>query len=47
MTTTDPLNFAYWAPNVSGGLVDIEQRTDHSPAYNVDTARMAEQVGFD
>lgn len=49
MTTPDALNFAYWVPNVSGGLVvsDIEQRTDHSPAYNVDTARVAEQVGFD
>ncbi len=46
---TDALNFAYWVPNVSGGLVvsDIEQRTDHSPAYNIDTARVAEQVGFD
>lgn len=46
---TDPLRFAYWVPNVSGGLVvsTIEQRTSHSPAYNVDTARVAEQVGFD
>lgn len=47
--TTDALNFAYWVPNVSGGLVvsGIEQRTDHTPAYNIDTARIAEEVGFD
>lgn len=44
-----PLSFAYWVPNVSGGLVvsTIEQRTDHSPAYNIDVARTAERVGFD
>ena len=49
MTSHDALSFAYWVPNVSGGLVvsDIEQRTDHSPAYNIDTARTAEQVGYD
>lgn len=47
--TTTPLRFAYWVPNVSGGLVvsNIEQRTNHTPAYNVDLARTAEQVGFD
>lgn len=46
---TEDLRFAYWVPNVSGGLVvsTIEQRTDHSPAYNTDLARTAEQVGFD
>lgn len=45
----DALNFAYWVPNVSGGLVvsNIDQRTDHSPDYNIDVARTAEQVGFD
>lgn len=45
----DGLHFAYWVPNVSGGPVvsTIEQRTDHSPAYNIDLARTAEQVGFD
>lgn len=45
----NPLSFAYWVPNVSGGLVvsTIEQRTDHTPAYNIDVARTAEQVGFD
>lgn len=46
---TAPLSFAYWVPNVSGGLVvsTIEQRTNHTPAYNVDVARTAERVGFD
>ncbi|AXH96736.1 dimethylsulfone monooxygenase SfnG [Ornithinimicrobium avium] len=45
----NPLSFAYWVPNVSGGLVvsTIEQRTDHGPAYNIEVARTAEQVGFD
>ncbi len=49
MPTSTDLSFAYWVPNVSGGLVvsTIEQRTDHSPAYNIDVARTAEQVGFD
>lgn len=49
MTSHEPLNFAYWVPNVSGGLVvsNIEQRTSHSPDYNIDLARTAEQVGFD
>jgi hypothetical protein len=34
--TAEPLRFAYWVPNVSGGLVTstIEQRTDWSFAYN-------------
>lgn len=46
---SEPLKFAYWVPNVSGGLVvsNIEQRTSHSPAYNIDLARTAEQVGFE
>ncbi|XVX19395.1 dimethylsulfone monooxygenase SfnG [Actinomycetota bacterium] len=49
MTHTDPLSFAYWVPNVSGGLVvsKVPQRTSHDPAYNIDVARTAEQVGFD
>jgi FMNH2-dependent dimethyl sulfone monooxygenase len=49
MTRTDrPLEFAYWVPNVSGGLVvsKVPQRTDHSPRYNVETARTAERAGF-
>lgn len=43
------LSFAYWVPNVSGGLVvsTVDQRTDHSPEYNIDVAQTAEQVGFD
>ncbi|GAA4975907.1 dimethylsulfone monooxygenase SfnG [Kineococcus glutinatus] len=45
----EPLKFAYWVPNVSGGLVvsTIEQRTSHDPAYNVEVARAAERVGFE
>ncbi len=47
--TTEPLRFAYWVPNVSGGLVTstIEQRTDWSFAYNRKLARLAERAGFD
>ncbi|HWC21643.1 MAG TPA: dimethyl sulfone monooxygenase SfnG [Flexivirga sp.] len=43
------LKFAYWVPNVSGGLVvsKVPQRTDHSPAYNIDAAQAAERFGFD
>ncbi len=46
---TNPLKFAYWVPNVSGGLVvsKIEQRTDWSVDYNVKLAQLAEQSGFD
>lgn len=49
MSPAEPLRFAYWVPNVSGGLVvsTLPQRTDHSPAYNVDTARAAEAAGFE
>ena len=48
-TPRAPLSFAYWVPNVSGGLVvsTLPQRTSHDPAYNVATAREAERVGFD
>ncbi|MBV9949307.1 MAG: dimethyl sulfone monooxygenase SfnG [Myxococcales bacterium] len=44
-----PLKFAYWVPNVSGGLVisKIEQRTDWSLDYNVKLARLAENSGFE
>jgi FMNH2-dependent dimethyl sulfone monooxygenase len=44
-----PLKFAYWVPNVSGGLVisRIPQRTDWSLAYNIELARIAERSGFD
>src|SRR4051812_43848453 len=41
--------FAYWVPNVSGGLVTstIEQRTDWGYEYNRDLARIAEAAGFE
>lgn len=44
-----PLKFAYWVPNVSGGLVvsTIEQRTDWSYEYNRDLAVLAEHNGFE
>ena len=47
--SSEALKFAYWVPNVSGGLVvsTIEQRTSHEPAYNVEVAQTAERVGFD
>ncbi|AGP31592.1 dimethylsulfone monooxygenase SfnG [Corynebacterium terpenotabidum] len=46
---TDNLQFAYWVPNVSGGLVvsDIEQTTDWGIDYNRRLARTAEEVGYD
>jgi dimethylsulfone monooxygenase len=45
----EPLKFAYWVPNVSGGLVvsKIEQRTDWGYEYNRDLARIAERAGFE
>lgn len=45
----EPLKFAYWVPNVSGGLVtsDIEQRTDWGYEYNRELAVLAENNGFD
>jgi FMNH2-dependent dimethyl sulfone monooxygenase len=41
--------FAYWVPNISGGLVvsDWETETDWTYDYNLDLARTAESVGFD
>lgn len=44
-----PIKFAYWVPNVSGGLVvsRIEQRTGWDIDYNRQLARIAEQAGFD
>ncbi|WKK62568.1 dimethylsulfone monooxygenase SfnG [Corynebacterium sp. P8-C1] len=52
MTTSriaDDLSFAYWVPNVSGGLVTstVEQRTDWGIEYNRQLARHAEEAGFD
>lgn len=45
----EPLKFAYWVPNVSGGLVTstIEQRTDWGFEYNKKLAQTAENNGFD
>lgn len=45
----EPLKFAYWVPNVSGGLVvsTIEQRTSWDYDYNVKLAQTAERVGFE
>src|SRR3954470_1474525 len=52
MTTeriADHVKFAYWVPNVSGGLVtsDIEQRTDWNYEYNKRLAQTAENNGFE
>ncbi|KAB2849398.1 MAG: dimethyl sulfone monooxygenase SfnG, partial [Sphingopyxis terrae] len=45
----EPIKFAYWVPNVSGGLVisSIEQRTSWDIDYNRKLAQIAESVGFD
>jgi FMNH2-dependent dimethyl sulfone monooxygenase len=44
-----PIRFAYWVPNVSGGLVisKISQRTSWEIDYNRKLAQIAEQAGFD
>ncbi|MEJ0046146.1 MAG: dimethyl sulfone monooxygenase SfnG [Rhodospirillales bacterium] len=44
-----PIQFAYWVPNVSGGLVisKITQRTSWDIDYNRRLAQIAEQSGFD
>jgi len=49
VTRTDAVKFAYWVPNVSGGLVvsTIPQRTDWSLDYNQRLAVTAEQAGFE
>lgn len=46
---TAPVKFAYWVPNVSGGLVisNIEQRTSWDIDYNRKLARIAENAGFE
>ncbi|WP_285415669.1 dimethylsulfone monooxygenase SfnG [Pseudomonas sp. efr-133-TYG-5] len=43
------VKFAYWVPNVSGGLVvsKIEQRTDWGIDYNRRLAQLAEDAGFE
>ncbi|POZ51454.1 dimethylsulfone monooxygenase SfnG [Methylovulum psychrotolerans] len=47
--SSEPIKFAYWVPNVSGGLVvsDIEQRTSWDIDYNRKLAQIAEQSGFE
>ena len=47
--SSEPVRFAYWVPNVSGGLVisNIEQRTHWDLDYNIKLAQIAEQSGFD
>lgn len=49
VSSADPIKFAYWVPNVSGGLVvsTIEQRTDWSLDYNLRLGQAAEQAGFE
>ncbi|WP_308202919.1 dimethylsulfone monooxygenase SfnG [Crossiella sp. SN42] len=49
LSTPESLKFAYWVPNVSGGLVtsDIEQRTDWGYEYNRKLAVLAEDNGFE
>jgi FMNH2-dependent dimethyl sulfone monooxygenase len=44
-----PVKFAYWVPNVSGGLVisNIEQRTSWDIDYNRKLAQIAEASGFE
>lgn len=46
---SEPIKFAYWVPNVSGGLVisTIEQRTSWDADYNRKLAQIAENAGFD
>ncbi|KPI40906.1 Alkanesulfonate monooxygenase [Cyphellophora attinorum] len=46
---TDRIKFAYWVPNVSGGLVisKIPQKTNWDLPSNIKYARTAEQVGFE
>ncbi|MHC4049499.1 dimethylsulfone monooxygenase SfnG [Bradyrhizobium sp. 25ACV] len=48
-TNSNAIKFAYWVPNVSGGLVisSIEQRTSWEVDYNRKLAQIAEEAGFD
>lgn len=47
--STEAVKFAYWVPNVSGGLVvsNIEQRTSWDFEYNKKLAQIAEKSGFE
>jgi FMNH2-dependent dimethyl sulfone monooxygenase len=46
---TEAIKFAYWVPNVSGGLVisKVEQRTSWDLDYNRKLAQIAEASGFE
>jgi len=48
-TDSEPVRFAYWVPNVSGGLVisRIPQRTSWDAEYNRKLAQIAEEAGID
>ncbi len=48
-TAREPVKFAYWVPNVSGGLVvsSIEQRTHWGIDYNRKLAQIADAAGFE
>ncbi|RGP81318.1 methanesulfonate monooxygenase [Fusarium longipes] len=48
-TEPDRLHFAYWVPNVSGGLVisKIPQRTNWDLPSNIRYAKAAEKAGFE
>ena len=48
-SASDAVKFAYWVPNVSGGLVvsKVPQRTDWGLDYNVKLAQIAEKAGFE
>ncbi|MET0339646.1 MAG: dimethylsulfone monooxygenase SfnG [Polyangiales bacterium] len=48
-TESEALKFAYWVPNVSGGLVvsKIPQRTGWDYEYNKTLAQIAEKSGFE
>lgn len=45
---SDAIQFTYWVPNVSGGLVvsTIEQRTSWNIDYNRKLAQIAEAAGI-
>lgn len=47
--SAEPVKFAYWLPDVSGGLVTstIEQRTDRGYEYDRELAVLAENNGFE
>ena len=47
--SSEQIKFAYWVPNVSGGLVvsKIEQRTSWDIDYNRKLAQLAEENGFE